>query len=141
MLRSLSPAVIVACASLFLFPAAGFASPTCDSIETRKAVLDFIASDGSNRLANFAAKNNSASGKPKIGSKSSKSKKPESETPFYELGQKFVTTGTTKDKLTVKCSGGLSASIGDTKATKEIEFTVQQAKDGKLSVSVEPFQF
>ena len=46
-----------------------------------------------------------------------------------------------QDKLTVKCSGGISAAVGDIKATKEITFTVQQSSDGKISVSVDPFQF
>jgi hypothetical protein len=31
--------------------------------------------------------------------------------------------------------------VGDTKASKEVHFTVQQAADGKMSVSVVPFQF
>jgi hypothetical protein len=31
--------------------------------------------------------------------------------------------------------------VGDTKASKKIDFTVQQSSDGKLSVSVAPFQF
>ena len=123
-----------------LLPAASLASPVCDSIETRKAVLDYIISDGSNRLADFAARNNSSNDKPKTASKSTKSKH-ETEKPFYELGQRFVTTSKAKDKLTVKCSGALSVSVGDTKATKEIDFTVQRSKDGTLSVSVEPFQF
>lgn len=137
--RSFSGALIVV-GPLLLTPTASFASPACDSIETRKALLDFVMSDGSNRLADFAATNNLRNPSSK-NIKTEKSKKPESETPFYELGQRFVTTGRTKDKLTVKCSGALSASVGDTKATKEIDFTVQQAKDGTLSVSVEPFQF
>jgi hypothetical protein len=124
--------------SFSLLPTAGFASPACDSIETRKAVLDHISSDGSNRLADFAARNASS---PPRGTKAAKAKKVQDDKPFYELGQRFVTTSKTKDKLTVKCSGALSASVGDAKATKEVEFTVQQSKDGKLSVSVEPFQF
>jgi hypothetical protein len=136
---SFSPAVFVAGFS-FLVPAASIASPACDSIETRKALLDFVLSDGSNRLADFAAKNNSVNGSSR-NETVAKSKRPESHRPFYELGQKFVTTGKTKDRLTVRCSGALSASVGDTKATKEIDFTVQQTKDGALSVSVEPFQF
>jgi len=32
-------------------------------------------------------------------------------------------------------------TVGQTKASKEVDFTVQQASDGKTSVSVEPFQF
>jgi hypothetical protein len=31
--------------------------------------------------------------------------------------------------------------VGDAKASKEIEFTAQRSSDGKISVSVTPFQF
>jgi hypothetical protein len=37
-------------------------------------------------------------------------------------------------------SGGISAAVGDIKATKEVTFTAQQSA-GKISVSVDPFQF
>lgn len=135
---SFSRALFAAGISVALLPAVGLASPACDSIETRKALLDFVSGDRGNRLADFAVKNHSSS--PKV-PKDTKSRNYQGERPFYELGQRFVVTGKTKDRLTVKCSGALSASVGDIKATKEIDFTVQQAKDGSLSVSVEPFQF
>jgi hypothetical protein len=32
-------------------------------------------------------------------------------------------------------------TVGDTKASKEVVFTVQQPPDGKITVSVDPFQF
>jgi hypothetical protein len=35
----------------------------------------------------------------------------------------------------------MSVSVGDTKATKEIEFSVQRSSDGKVSVAMVPFQF
>jgi hypothetical protein len=36
----------------------------------------------------------------------------------------------------------LSVTVGETKASKEVEFTVQQQpSDGKIAVSVAPFQF
>jgi hypothetical protein len=60
---------------------------------------------------------------------------------LYQLGQKIVTTSTSKDKLTVKCSGGISAAVDDTKATKEVTFTVQQSSDGNISVSIDPIKF
>jgi hypothetical protein len=61
--------------------------------------------------------------------------------PLYLLGEKIITTSTSEDKRTLKCSGAISATVGDTKASKEINFTVQQSPDGKISVSVDPFQF
>ena len=109
-----------------------------NSIETRKAVLEFVLGDGNNPLATFAAQNSTA-GKTSAAANSQTSEKPERS--LYQLGQKIVTTSTSKDKLTVKCSGGISAAVGDIKATKEVTFTVQQSTDGKISVSVDPFQF
>ena len=101
------------------------------------AVLQFVSGDGNNPLVTYAAKNSTV-GKASATAKSQNSK---SEKPLYQLGQKIVTTSTSKDKLTVKCSGGISAAVGDIKATKELTFTVQQSSDGTISVSVDPFQF
>ncbi|KWV52914.1 hypothetical protein AS156_09775 [Bradyrhizobium macuxiense] len=101
----------------------------CDSIETRKAVLQMVADDHRNPLAKYAAKESTA--------------KPSSENtkPLYLLGDKIVTTSVSADKRTLQCSGAISAAVGDTKASKKIDFTVQQTSDGKISVSVVPFQF
>ena len=63
------------------------------------------------------------------------------EKPVYQLTQKLVKNGASKDKRTLQCSGGISVVYGDLKATKEIDFSLQQAENGKLSVSVTPFQF
>ncbi|MBR1150472.1 hypothetical protein [Bradyrhizobium sp. JYMT SZCCT0428] len=113
------------------------AAPECDSLEARKAVLQFVLDDGKNPLVTYAAKNSTAA-KTSTDSISQHSK---SEKPLYQLGQRIVTTSTSKDKLTVKCSGEISAAVGNIKATKEVTFTVQQSSDGKTSVSVDPFQF
>ena len=113
------------------------AAPECDSIETRMAVLQFVSGDGNNPLVAYAA-NNSTPGKASATAKSQTSK---SKTPLYQLGQRMVTTSTSEDKLTVKCSGGISAAVGDIKATKEVTFTAQQSSDGTIFVSVDPFRF
>ncbi|MGA2058749.1 MAG: hypothetical protein ABSG88_26065, partial [Bradyrhizobium sp.] len=60
---------------------------------------------------------------------------------LYVLGEKIVTMSTSEDKRTLKCSGALSVALGDTKASKDVDFTVQQSSDGKISVSVAPFEF
>jgi hypothetical protein len=101
----------------------------CDSIETRKAVLQIVADDHRNPLINYAAKNSNA----KASSENAK--------PLYLLGQRIVTTATSQDKRTLQCSGEISVSVGDTNASKEVDFTVQQSPGGKISVSVVPFQF
>src|SRR5689334_9340764 len=84
--------------SLFFFSSACRAQPDCDSIESRDAVLHFISEDRNNPLLDYAAKNSTAKSK---------------ETPLYQLGQKLVTTSTSSDKRTLKCSGPLSVAVGD----------------------------
>ena|ERR1700742_2719862 len=111
------------------------AKPECDTSETRNAVLKSVSDDHSNRLAIYAAKNSTAN-------KGSASKASgESEKPEYALGEKIVTTSTSQDKRTLNCSCAITATVAGTKVSKELNFTVQQAADGKISVSVAPFQF
>ena len=121
-----------------IFLAGCDSKPECDSPETRTAVLQSVQNDHSNALVEYAAKNSSVRGK--LNNASSTEEKSAAK-PLYRLGEKIVTTSTSEDKRTLKCSGGISVSVGDTRASKEIEFTVQQSSDGKLAVSVTPFQF
>jgi hypothetical protein len=119
------------------------AKPECDSIETRSAVLQIISDDHDNPLVAYAARNSTAnkdrSGK--LGSDAAKAANSDSAKPLYVLGEKIVTTSTKDDKRTLQCSGAISVSVGDLKATKEVNFTVQQSSSGKISVSVAPFEF
>jgi hypothetical protein len=112
------------------------AKPECDSFETRNAVLQTVSNDHNNPLVEYAAKSSSVAKSTDANSEAEKSK----QRPLYVLGEKIVTTSTSKDKRTLKCSGSISATVGDTKASKEVNFTVQQS-DGKITVSVDPFQF
>jgi hypothetical protein len=89
-----------------------------------------------NALVEYAAKNSTMAKSSDASSEAEKSK----QQPSYVLGEKIVTTSTSKDKRTLKCSSSISATVGDTKASKEVNFTVQQS-DGKITVSVDPFQF
>jgi hypothetical protein len=121
----------------FLIFLSGCGAPKveCDSSETRNAVLEAISNDHKNALGTFAAKNSNAA---KDVEKSANS---ESAKPLYRLGEKIVTTSTSTDARTLTCSGSISVIVGDTKASKEVNFTVQRLTDGKISVSVAPFQF
>jgi hypothetical protein len=114
---------------LLLLTACGGAEPECDTIETRQAVLQAVSDDHNNPLVAFAERDSSM----KAALKDSR--------PLYQLGQKIVTTAKKDGKRTLQCSGGISVSVGDTKATKEIEFSVQRTSDGNISVAVVPFQF
>ena len=124
---------------LLIFSSGAWAKPACDSIETRKAVLQYFEGDAQNPLVEYAIK----SATPGKDTRQAKPKNPvqANSKPLYQLGDRIVTSAKSRDKLTLKCSGPLSVAVSDIKATKELIFTVQQAKDGKLSVSVEPFQF
>jgi hypothetical protein len=111
--------------------------PECDSFETRNAVLQTVSSDHGNHLAKYAAGHSAEANSPNAGSAAEKS----DQKPMYLLGDKMVTVSTDDNKRTLKCSGALSVTVGEAKATKEVDFTVQQGADGKTTVSVEPFQF
>jgi hypothetical protein len=113
------------------------AKPECDSFETRNAVLQSVSDDHNNGLVEYTAKNSTVAKSSDAGSEAEKSK----QQPLYHLGERIVTTSTSKDKRTLNCSGAISVTVGDTKASKEVNFTVQQSPDGKVSVSVAPFQF
>jgi ketol-acid reductoisomerase len=113
------------------------AKPECDSFETRNAVIQIVSDNHNNGLANFAAQNSTTAKATDTSSEAEKSKRQ----PVYLLGEKIVTTSTSADKRTLNCSGSISATVGDTKASKEVNFTVQQSSDGKITVSVAPFQF
>jgi hypothetical protein len=115
----------------------------CDSSETRQAVLATVSNDHGNALAVYAAKNSNVAKEIQNNSNtdSQSSSNSENEKPFYRLGEKMVTVSTSKDKRTLTCSGAISATVGDTKASKDVSFTVQRSADGKISVSVAPFQF
>jgi hypothetical protein len=113
------------------------AKPECDSLETRNAVLQTVSDDHNNALVEYAAKNPNTAKSSDASSEAEKSK----QQPLYLLGEKIVTTSTSENKKTLNCSGSISVTVGETKASKEIDFTVQQSSDGKISVSVAPFQF
>jgi hypothetical protein len=121
----------------FLISVSGCSTkPECDSSETRLAVLKTVSDDHSNTLGKYAAKNSTA--KPSDASSEAQNA---AQQPLYLLGEKIVTTSTSKDERTVKCSGSISVTVGNAKASKEVEFTAQRSADGKISVSVTPFQF
>jgi hypothetical protein len=99
-------------------------------------VLHTVSDDHNNALGEFAARNSTAKS-----SNASAEAKNSKQQPLYALAEKIATTSTSENKRTLKCSGSMSVTIGETKASKEISFTVQQSPDGKISVSVDPFQF
>jgi predicted membrane-bound mannosyltransferase len=113
------------------------AKPECDSFETRNAVLKTVSDDHNNALIKYAVRNSTMAKSSDASAEANNSK----QQPLYALAEKIATTSTSENKRTLKCSGSMSVTIGETKASKEINFTVQQSPDGNISVSVDPFQF
>jgi len=111
--------------------------PECDSFETRNAVLQTVSDDHKNALVEYAARNSSTAGPGEANPNAEKS----GQQPLYVLGEKIVTTSTRENKRALECRGSMSVTVGDTKASKEVNFTVQQSPDGKIAVSVAPFRF
>lgn len=111
--------------------------PECDSLETRNAVLETVSDDHDNALVRFAAKNSNMAKSTDAAADAERSQ----QQPLYALGEEMVTRSTSRDKRTLKCTGYLSVTVGDTTASKEVNFTVQQSSDGKIAVSIAPFQF
>jgi hypothetical protein len=130
---------------LLLLSGCGRAEPECDSSESRDSVLKIVSADSNNRLVDYAARNSSAvearvHGASTEAEKSTileKAKRGAS----YELGGTISIVSRSKDKQVVTCSGELAATVEDATAHKQVNFKVEKAPDGKLSVSVEPFQF
>jgi hypothetical protein len=134
LLRRRSP-ILYGFPVLTLLVGCGKPQAECDMPETRSEVLKVISDDHSNRLGEYAA------GHPNAAADEATKTNSENEKPLYTLGEKVVTTSISEDKRTLRCSGAISATVSGTKATKEISFTVQKSSDGKLTVSVAPFQF
>jgi hypothetical protein len=111
--------------------------PQCDSPENRDAVLQSFSGDRNNALARFVASQAEIASPRDAAASAPKPDQP----PTYLLDQEMVTLSTSDHQRTLKCSGVLSASIGDTSASKEFNFTVRREADGKITISVEPFQF
>ncbi|MCP1845177.1 hypothetical protein ACVIHI_001902 [Bradyrhizobium sp. USDA 4524] len=58
----------------------------------------------------------------------------------YGLGA-ISTNSESKDKRSVTCTGLLYVTVEDVTAQKEVDFKVEETADGKMSISVSPFQF
>jgi hypothetical protein len=133
---------LVFCSFPFLISLGGCGvKPECESIETRKTVLQIVSDDHNNALVAYAAKNSTAKEQSSNATEAEKAANLGSAKPLYLLGEKIVTVSTSKDKRTLTCTGEMSVALNDIQASKEVNFTVQQTSDGKISVSVAPFQF
>ena len=123
----------------------GGVEPQCDSLYTRNSVIKIISSDSNNALVDYAAKNSSVV-EARVNRASTEAEKlaiweKARQDASYRLGDEISTNSKSKDKRAVTCSGLLYATVEDATAEKQVDFKVDQAPDGKVSVSVSPFQF
>lgn len=130
---------------MILLSGCGGAEPECDSLDTRSSVVKIVSDDSNNALADYAAKNSSAVEARINGASTEPQKlailKKARQGASYKLGDTISTNTKSKDRRAVTCSGLLSATVEDATAEKQVDFKVEQAPDGKVSVSVNPFQF
>jgi len=114
-------------------------------LDTRSSVVKIVSDDSNNALADYAAKNSSAVEARINGASTEPQKlailKKARQGASYKLGDTISTNTKSKDRRAVTCSGLLSATVEDATAEKQVDFKVEQAPDGKVSVSVNPFQF
>jgi hypothetical protein len=108
-------------------------------------VIKIISSDSNNALVDYAAKNSSVV-EARVNRASTEAEKlaiweKARQDASYRLGDEISTNSKSKDKRAVTCSGLLYATVEDATAEKQVDFKVDQAPDGKVSVSVSPFQF
>ena len=132
---------------LLLLSGCGGAGPECDSSDTRSSVVKIVSDDSNNALVNYAAKNSSAV-EAEVNSASTETQKlvileKAKQGASYKLDPTIITNSKSKNKraATCTCTGLLYVTVGDATAEKQVDFRVEQRPDGKVYVSVSPFQF
>ena len=141
--RTKQSSVLWCLPALLLLSGCGETGPECGSPEARNTVVRTVAANRNNPLLDFAAKN-SDSVDEKVSHANSEAEKTAileqaKQDATYSLDDSiFVNSRTAR---AASCTGLLYVKVGDTVAQKEVEFKVEQAADGKISVSVSPFLF
>jgi hypothetical protein len=137
---------VLGCFSILLsLSGCGGAELECDSLEARKSVVKIIADDNNNALVNYAA-NNSSLVAAMVGSANAEADRlmilgKAKRGAVYKLDDMIRMNSKNRAAHAVTCSGLLDVTVADTTAEKQVDFRVEQAADGKISVSVDPFRF
>jgi flagellar basal body-associated protein FliL len=128
---------------LLLLNGCGDAGPACDSAEVRSSVVRLVADNRDNPLVKFAVENSSSIaemlGHANAEAEKSAIRDKAKQAATYALDDNILVNSSSG--RTATCTGVIGVSVGDTSAQKEVEFKVEQAADGKISVSVKPFLF
>ena len=130
---------------LLLLSGCGGATPECDSLDTRSTVVTIVSDDSNNALVNYAVKNSSAVAAMVSHANTEAEKlavlEKARQDAAYRLDGAIRTNSRSKAKRAVTCTGLLYVTVEDVTAQNEVDFEVEQAADGKISISVSPFQF
>ncbi len=131
---------------LILLSGCGEAEPeVCGSLETRNSIVKIIANDNNNALVNYAAKNSDAIaamvGDTNVEAEKLKILENAKRGAVYTLDDTIVAKSKDRATHSVNCIGFLGVTVADATAQKEVEFRVEQTRDGKMLVSVNPFLF
>ena len=123
----------------------GGAELECDSLESRKSVVKIIADDYNNALVNYAA-NNSSVVAAMVGNANAEADRlmileKAKRDAVYKLDDTIRMNSKNRAAHVITCSGILDVTVADTTAEKQVDFRVEQAADGTMSVSVDPFLF
>lgn len=128
---------------LLLLGGCGQAGPECDTPDTRNSVLKTVSDDSNNALVDYAARNSSAV-EARVNHASTEAEKSAiwdkaRQRASYRLDNTIIMNS--RSKRAAACSALLYATVEDVTAEKQVDFKVEQAPDGNVSVSVTPFQF
>ncbi|SRR6266702_4103706 len=130
---------------LLLLGGCGGTMPACDSLDARNTVVKIISDDSNNALVNYAVKNSSAVAAMVSNTNTETEKlailEKAKQGATYRLDDTIRANSGSKAKRAVTCTGLLYATVEDVTAQKEVDFKVEQTADGKISISVSPFQF
>lgn len=141
--RKQQPRILWCFPLLLLLTGCGDVGPDCATQDARNSVLKSVQDDTNNRLLNFAVDNSDAVEEllshAKADADKAAIKDKAKQGAVYSLDDTIVVNSKTKGAA--KCTGLLYVRVGDTTVQKEIDFRVEQVADGKISVSVTPFQF
>ncbi len=137
---------------LLLLSGCGDVGPDCESADVRNSVVRIVSDDRNNPLLNFAVENSDAVAEWERNSASARTRgvtdaEAEKRAVWDKAKQEAVYTldeiisVNSKNRSAASCTGLLYVRIGDTTVEKSVDFRVEQAADGKISVSVKPFSF
>jgi hypothetical protein len=137
--------VILSLPVLLLLSACGGTEPDCNSSDARISVNKTVSGNSNNALVDYAVKKSDAV-KTKVEAASTEADKSSilekaRQSAVYRLSEAITTNSKSKDKRAVTCSGTMFTTVEGATVQKQVDFKVEQSPDGKLSVSVSPFQF